>query len=255
MEEQFFASEVLPSETHYEEHLVKDIFVANLAQENYDRLISTCSILGVKPALQVIARDTNKGDFIQTIESRPLNFLVWRPFEQPIFFVPPEARGIAYDLNCSAYPHHQVPLIRLASPYKVVSMDVVDPISASFSRRSELRLPRFFDIVEAIYFHDVIPREVTLRSSRDFIKVKPTSRYLFIGFAFTESTCQLYLNFEEDPAGPPFGDFTLIGWMASANLITQAIRTTGLKTTWGDDKVSCINMTGITMWDRVDPEQ
>ena len=254
MEEQFFAHEILPSETHYEEHLVKDIFVTQPTQQNLDRLVSTCSILGVKSALPEIWPAYASRSFSEVVESRPLNFLVWRPFEQPIFFVPPEARGIVYDLNFSAYAKHQVPLIRLASPYKVMTMDIVDPISASFSKRCELRLPRFFDIVEAIYFHDVIPQEVTLRSSRDFIKVKPTSRYLFIGFAYTESTCQLYLNFEEDPTGLPFGDFTLIGWQSSTSLIAQAIRTTGLKTTWGDDKVTCINTDGITMWDREDPK-
>lgn len=233
MEEQYFAREILPSESHYEEHLVKDIFVTALTPQHLDRLISTCSILGVKSALP----EYSPGFF----DSKLLNFLVWRPFEQPIFFVPSEARGIVYDLNCSAYSKHQVPLIRLASPYRTTE-----------STKHELKLPRFFDIVEAIYFHDVIPQEVTLRSSRDSIKVKPTSRYLFIGFAFTESTCQLYLNFEEDPTGRPFGDFTLIGWQASTSLIAQAIRNTGLKTIWGDDKITCINTAGITMWDRED---
>jgi hypothetical protein len=244
MEEQFFGHEILPSEMHYEEHLVKDIFVVTPTPQHFGRLISTCSILGVKSALPQICHTYSPGSFPEIVESKLLHFLVWRPFEQPIFFVSSEARADAYSFNCSAYAKHQVPLIRLASPYRTTE-----------STKHELKLPRFFDIVEAIYFHDVIPREVTLRSSRDFIKVKPTSRYLFIGFAFTESTCQLYLNFEEDPAGRPFGDFTLIGWMASTSLIAQAIRTTGLKTTWGDDKVSCINTNGITMWDRVDPEQ
>lgn len=112
-----------------------------------------------------------------------------------------------------------------------------------------MRLPSFYDLVEAIYFHDLIPAEITLRSNDLHGKIKPTSRYVFIGFAYTDSLSHLSLSFN---SGAPFGEFMLIGWQSTSNNHTIAFRSIGLTTKFpsgnGEEQIICQNTGGLTRW-------
>ena len=134
---------------------------------------------------------------------RELDLSKWEPFKYPILAISNEIWPALGGIIDMSQMRRHFNLLRVASGFQIDT-----------SKSSTFTIPLSYDIVEAIYFWNTIPKTIELQSNGCPGPVlKPERKYSFIGMALKAPYSRSQIVFEENTG---VYDFAVIAWVCTS---------------------------------------